>query len=91
MTRAGAHSPADRLERFFSVDLAGHQNWESRMNVRLPESREKEIFLELFKRPEKGTALDLAVAAVAERHGVSMDEVKEIERKGMARDWPPLD
>ena len=61
------------------------------MNGKLPESREKQIFLELFKRPEKGTALDQAVVAVAERHGVSLNEVKEIERKGMARDWPPLD
>ena len=60
-------------------------------NGKLPESREKEIFLELFKRPEKGEALDQAVAAVAERHGVSLDVVKDIERKGMARDWPPLD
>ena len=61
------------------------------MNIRLPESDEKAIFLELFKRPEKGEAIAQAVAAVAERHGVSPDEVKEIERKGMARDWPPLD
>ena len=60
-------------------------------NGKLPESREKEIFLELFKRPEKGADLDRAVAAVAERHGVSLDALKEIERKGMAKDWPPLD
>jgi hypothetical protein len=58
------------------------------MNVVMPESREKEIFLELFSRAEKGTAV---AAAVAERHGVSVDAVRDIERKGLAKDWPPLD
>lgn len=61
------------------------------MNGKMPESREKEIFLELFSRAEKGAALDPAVAAVANRHGVSLDTVRDIERKGLAKDWPPLD
>ena len=61
------------------------------MNVKLPESREKEIFRELLGHPNQGPGTRNARAAVAERHGVSLDTVKDIEQKGMARDWPPLD
>mgnify|MGYP001579911146 CR=1 FL=1 len=61
------------------------------MIAKLPESREKEIFLDLLKHPNTGpTRTDIHNAA-AERHGISLDAVKAIERKGMAQDWPPLD
>ena len=61
------------------------------MNAKLPESREKEIFLELLSQANRGPGRGNAQAAVAERHRVSLDAVKAIERKGMAQDWPPLD
>ena len=61
------------------------------MNPKLPESREREIFRELLSHPNTGRGPGNAQAAVAERHGVSLDTVKAIERRGMAQDWPPLD
>ncbi len=61
------------------------------MNAKLPESREKEIFRELLSHPNQGAGDANMKTAVAERNGVSLDTVKAIERKGMARDWPPLD
>ena len=61
------------------------------MTSKLPESREREIFLDLLKHPNNGPIRGQAEAAVAERYGVSLDVVKTIERKGMAQDWPPLD
>ena len=61
------------------------------MNANLTESRQKEIFRELLEHPKQSPGPGNAQAAVAERHGVSLDTVKDIERKGMARDWPPLD
>ena len=61
------------------------------MNAKLPESRQKEIFRELLCHSNEGPSVGNAQAAVAERHGVSLDTVKAIERKGMAQDWPPLD
>ena len=61
------------------------------MNAKLPESREKEIFRELLGHPNTAPRGPNAQAAAAERHGISLDTVKAIERKGMARDWPPLD
>jgi hypothetical protein len=61
------------------------------MAAKLPESREREIFLELLSHPKQGADGGQIKVAVAERHGVSLDAVKAIERKGMARNWPPLD
>ena len=58
------------------------------MNIKLPESREKEIFLELLRHSNQEPN---ARTTVAERHGISLETVKAIERKGLARDWPPLD
>lgn len=60
------------------------------MTIKLPESREKEIFLELLRQPNQELNGN-ARTAVAERHGISLEAVKAIERKGLARDWPPLD
>jgi hypothetical protein len=61
------------------------------MDTKLSETREKEIFRELVNHRELGRGRDGAQVAMAQRHGVSLDTVKFIERKGMARDWPPLD
>lgn len=61
------------------------------MDTKLPESREKEIFLDLLKHPSTSPTRADAQAAAAGRHGISLDALKDIERKGMARDWPPLD
>jgi hypothetical protein len=65
------------------------------MNTKLPESREREISRELVgnsnKKPDKNLGLGDARAAVAERHQVSLETVIGIERKGMTRNWPPLD
>jgi hypothetical protein len=61
------------------------------MNVRMPEAREKEIFRELVSALKPALGDRTVHATVADRHRVSLDTVREIERKGMARDWPPLD
>ena len=61
------------------------------MNTKLPELLQKEIFRELLSHPNQGVDRGNVQAAVAERHAVSLDTVKTIERKGMAQDWPPLD
>ena len=61
------------------------------MNAKLPESRQKQIFLELVTDRSRRPDLGAAQVAVAERHGLSLDTVRAIERTGMIRDWPPLD
>ena len=61
------------------------------MNKELPESREKEIFRELLGRNGDIKSTGSAARLVADRNGLSLEAIKAIERKGMARDWPPLD
>jgi hypothetical protein len=60
------------------------------MDFKLPESRERQVFLELLTQP-KSPGGEVIQLVVADRHGLSIDTVRAIERKGMARDWPPLD
>ncbi|HEX4608520.1 MAG TPA: hypothetical protein VH092_09965 [Urbifossiella sp.] len=52
--------------------------------------RRKEIFLAVVEAQDAGMAVAPSRAAVAERFGVSEDEVRDIEREGLARGWPPL-
>lgn len=66
-------------------------NQMNQVNQKMPESREREIFRELFNRIGDVKTLDGAARQVADRNGLSVEAVKAIERKGMARDWPPLD
>jgi hypothetical protein len=62
------------------------------MDPKLPESRERQIFHDLMTcRLNDAGVPRQAQSDVAVRHGISVDEVRAIERKGMARDWPPLD
>jgi hypothetical protein len=61
------------------------------VSIKLPELREKEIFRELVGTPNRVPGVQGLQAALAERYGVTVDTLKAIERKGMARDWPPLD
>jgi len=61
------------------------------MNTQMSELREKEIFVELLRRPDKGAISDNVDVSVVVRYGVSLETVENIRRKGMARNWPPLD
>jgi hypothetical protein len=59
--------------------------------VRLSESREREIFWTLVHHLSQVHRPGNAHAAVAERFAISLDDLRAIERKGMAQNWPPLD
>jgi hypothetical protein len=61
------------------------------MNAKMSDSREREIFRELLSHQGQGPDRASAQAVIAERHRISLEAVKAIERKGMAQDWPPLD
>ena len=56
-----------------------------------PEPRRKEIFLALVETQDQN---DVSVAQsrviVAERFGVSENQVREIEREGLNNGWQPL-
>ena len=62
----------------------------SEADVSLPEPRRKEIFLALVDVQDGGASVAQLRALIAERFGVSEQQLRAIEREGVANDWPPL-
>ncbi len=52
--------------------------------------RRKEIFLAVVEAQDQGVGVVASRVAVAERFGVTEAEVRDIEREGLAAQWPPL-
>jgi hypothetical protein len=55
------------------------------------EQRRREIFAALVAAQDRRMSVADSRAAVAERFGVTVDEVRAIEREGLAASWPPLE
>jgi hypothetical protein len=56
----------------------------------LSEERRKEIFAALVGAQDRGVPVAQSRREVADRFGVTPDQVAEIERDGMDNEWPPL-
>jgi hypothetical protein len=56
----------------------------------LPEPRRKEIFLALVDAQDHEMSVTQSRKLIAERFGVTEDQVRHIEREGLDNDWPPL-
>jgi hypothetical protein len=56
----------------------------------LPEERRKEIFLALVEAQDQAVSVAQSRALVAERFGVTEDQIRRIEQEGLDRQWPPL-
>jgi hypothetical protein len=56
----------------------------------LPEERRKEIFLALVEAQDQAVPVARSRALIAERFGVSEDQIRQIEREGLEGQWPPL-
>jgi len=56
----------------------------------VPEARRREIFLALVDAQDHEMTVAQSRKAVAERFGVSESQVRQIEREGLDRGWPPL-
>ena len=56
----------------------------------LPEERRKEIFRALVDAQDHEMTVPQSRAAVAQRFGVSENQVRQIEREGLDNNWPPL-
>jgi hypothetical protein len=48
------------------------------------------IFRALLEAQDAGASVPKSRADVAERFGVTPEQVKEIEREGVDNEWPPL-
>jgi len=57
----------------------------------LPEERRKEIFLALVEAQDRHEfTVPQSRRFIADRFGVSENQIRQIEREGMDRLWPPL-
>ena len=60
------------------------------MTQPLPEDRRKEIFLALVDAQDHDLTVAQSREVVAQRFGVSENQVRQIEREGLDNLWPPL-
>jgi len=56
----------------------------------LPEPRRMEIFLALVETQDQDVGVARSRQLVANRFGVSEEQVKRIEQEGLDNEWPPL-
>jgi hypothetical protein len=59
-------------------------------NEPLSEDRRKEIFLALVDAQDHEMSVAQSRKMMAQRFGVSESQVRQIEREGLAQQWPPL-
>ena len=57
----------------------------------LPENLRKKIFLALVSAQGQNLEVGQSRKLMAQRFGVSENQVRQIEREGMDHQWPPLD
>jgi hypothetical protein len=60
-------------------------------NEPLSEDRRKEVFLALVTAQDQEMAVAKSRSLIVERFGLSEGQVRQIEREGIERQWPPLD
>jgi hypothetical protein len=56
----------------------------------LSETIRREIFQALVDAQDQAVPVPQSRQLVAERFGVSISRVQEVERQGLANQWPPL-
>jgi hypothetical protein len=55
-----------------------------------PQDNRRMIFRALVEAQDEGLTVSASRTAIAERYSVTEEDVKEIEREGLANQWPPL-
>ena len=61
------------------------------MTVRPMEEKRQEVFRALVELQDTGCATEPSRIRIADQFGVSVSEVRDIEREGIAKKWPPLE
>jgi hypothetical protein len=55
-----------------------------------PEPRRKEVFLALVETQDGGASPPESRKVIAQRFGLTEQEVRHIEGEGLDKEWPPL-
>ena len=56
----------------------------------LSETQRKEVFLALVDAQDQEMGVSQSIRWVAERYGISEEQVRVIENEGLDGQWPPL-
>ena len=56
----------------------------------MPEDRRRAVFLAVVEAQDGGATVAASRDAVAERFGMTVPQVRAIEREGLDAGWPPL-
>jgi len=56
----------------------------------LPELRRKDIFLALVEAQDGGASVAESRKVIAQRFGVTVQQVRGVEQDGLDNGWPPL-
>jgi hypothetical protein len=54
------------------------------------EEKRKEVFLALVDAQDHDLSVAQSRTMIAQRFGISEEQVRKIEREGLENDWPPL-
>jgi hypothetical protein len=60
------------------------------MNNELSDDRRRAIFAELVAAQDEGLTVQASREHVAGRHGLTVEQVRAVEREGLDAGWPPL-
>jgi hypothetical protein len=58
---------------------------------RMNDNREKEIFRRIVQLQDEGVSVTESREQIANDLSMTVEQIKEIERKGLEEVWPPLD
>jgi hypothetical protein len=61
------------------------------MKLPLSDEQRQEIFHAVVTAQDQGMDVSQSRQYVAQRFGVAEDQVKDIEREGLDKNWPPLE
>jgi hypothetical protein len=56
----------------------------------LSESRRQEVFLALVEAQDKAMTVAQSRRLICERFGLDENQIRDIEREGLDKQWPPL-
>jgi hypothetical protein len=60
------------------------------MPANLHEIDKREVFFRIVHLQDEGVSVEDSRGRMAEQFGIDVDDIREIESEGLAKDWPPL-
>jgi hypothetical protein len=56
----------------------------------IPMEQRQAIFLAVVEAQDTGMSVEKSRKEIVTRFGVTVDQIKSIEKEGLAKQWPPL-